>query len=180
MLSALPQRRIHLGSELVNGVLRPTTGQALRLKKLSHKDGQPQPRASASLGQVHSSKVSKAAREKMPRPQQRRNISQEVSAGTLPLSSGVDAAEPQPSPEHATPRRSKRIQPYGPSVAKDPTRTASMDPSKRAVRSKTVRNVANHQAHRLPEDKTHGSRCRLAVREDQGRAAATGRGETGL
>ena len=81
-------------------VLRPTTGHASRpsRKKPSHKDGLPQPAASAALGPVHSSKVSKAAVEKKPRPQRRLNISPKVS-DDLPLSSGVDAAEPQPSPD---------------------------------------------------------------------------------
>lgn len=58
-------------------VLRPTTGQALRpsRKKPSHKDGQPQPVASASLGPVHSSKVSKATGKK----------SRDLSDGRTPL-----------------------------------------------------------------------------------------------
>jgi hypothetical protein len=126
-------------------VLRPTTGQASRPSKRnpSHKDGQP---ASASLGPVHSSKVSKAAVKKKSGPQRRLNISQKVSSGGMPLSSGVDAAEPQPSPppDRVTPRRSKRIQPPVSSVAKDPAKTVSTDPSKRAVRSKPVRKVASN------------------------------------
>ncbi|KAH6704341.1 hypothetical protein BKA61DRAFT_636107 [Leptodontidium sp. MPI-SDFR-AT-0119] len=92
-------------------VLRATTGQALlpSKRKVSHKDGQP---ANASLGPVHSSKVTKAA-GKRKGPQRRLNISQKVSSDGLPLSPGVDAAEPQPSPppDRVTPRRSKRIQP---------------------------------------------------------------------
>jgi len=120
-------------------VLRPTTGQALLPSKgkASHKDGRPQPAASASLGPVHSSKVSKAAVKKKPRPQRRLSISPNVSSDGLPLSSGVDTAEPQPSPplDRVAPRRSKRIQPPVSSVAKDPAKTASTDPSKRAVRS---------------------------------------------
>jgi hypothetical protein len=131
-------------------VLRPTTGQALRRsrKKPSHKDGQPQPVASASLGPVHSSKVSKAAGKKKPSPQRGLNTSQKVSSDGLPLSSGVDAAEQQPSPDSVTPRRSKRINPPVPSVAKDQTRTASTHPSKRAVRSKPERNVVGNLATR--------------------------------
>jgi hypothetical protein len=128
-------------------VLRPTTRQALQpsKRKPSHKDGQP---ASASLGPVHPLKVSKAARKKKPRPQRGLNISQKVSSSGLPLSSNVDAAEPQPSPDHVTPRRSKWIKPPVPSVAKDPTRTASIDPSKRAVQSKPEWNVVGNLATR--------------------------------
>jgi hypothetical protein len=100
---------------------------------------------SASLGPVHPSKVSKAAGKTKPGRQGRLNISQEVSSGGMPLSSGVDAAEPQPSPppDRVTPRRSKRIQPPVPSISKDPTKTASTNPSKRAVRSKPERKVAS-------------------------------------
>jgi hypothetical protein len=124
-------------------VLRPTTGQASRPSKRNppHKDGQ---LASASLGPVHSSKVSKPAVKKKPGPQRRLSISQKVSSDGLPLSSGVDAAEPQPLPDRVTPRRSKRIQPPVPSVAKDPAKTAATGPSKRAVRSKPERKVASN------------------------------------
>jgi hypothetical protein len=129
-------------------VLHPTKGQALRpsRRKQSQKDGQPQPVASASLGPVHPSKVSKAAGKTKPGRQRRLNISQEVSSDGLPLSFGVDAAEPQPSPPpvRVTPRRSKRIQPPVSSVAKDPAKTASTDPSKCAVRSKPERKVASN------------------------------------
>jgi hypothetical protein len=125
-------------------VLRPTTGQALlpSKRKASHKVGQP---TNASLGPVHSSKVSKAA-GKRKGPHRRLNISQKVSSDGLPLSSGVDAAKPQPSPspDRVAPRRSKRIQPPVPSVSKDLTRTASSNPSKRAVRSKPERNIASN------------------------------------
>jgi hypothetical protein len=128
-------------------VLGPTKGQVLRpsRRRQSQKDGQPQPVGSASLGPVHPSKVSKAAGKTKPGRQGRLNISQEVSSGGMPLSSGVDAAEPQPSPppDRVTPRRSKRIQPPVPSISKDPTKTASTNPSKRAVRSKPERKVAS-------------------------------------
>lgn len=111
-------------------VLRPTTGEASRpsRKKPAHKDEQLQPATSASLGPVHLSKVSKAAGKKKPGPQL--NISKNASPGSLPLSSSVDTAEPQPSPppNHITPRRSNRIQAHVPSVAKGSTRTASTDP----------------------------------------------------
>lgn len=114
-------------------VLRPAMGPALlpRSKiKASHKDGQP---ANASLGPVHPSKISKAA-GKRKGPQRRLNISQDVPSDGLPLSSGADAAEPQPSPPpvRVTSRRSKRTQPPVSSVAKDPAKTASTDASKRA------------------------------------------------
>jgi hypothetical protein len=131
-------------------VLRPTTRQALRpsKRKPSHKDGQP---ASVSLGLVRSSKVSKAAGKKKLRPQWGLNISQKISSGGLPLPSGVDAVEPQPSLDRVTPRRSKRIKPPVPSVAKDPTRTAPTNPSKRAVRSKPERNVAGNLSPAKPQ-----------------------------
>jgi hypothetical protein len=129
-------------------VLRPKMGQALlpSKRKASHKDGQP---ANASLGPVHSSKVSKAA-GKRKGPQRRLKISQKVSSDGLPLSSGVDAAEPHPSPlpDRVALRRSKRIQPPVPTVSKDPTRTASTNPSKRAVRSKPERNVISSRTAR--------------------------------
>ncbi|KAL5330825.1 hypothetical protein ACEPPN_000349 [Leptodophora sp. 'Broadleaf-Isolate-01'] len=129
-------------------VLRPTKGQVLHpsKRKQSQKDGQPQPVASASLGLVHPSKVSKAAGKTKPGRQRRLNISQEVSSGGMPLSSGMDATEPQPSPppDRVTSRRSKRIQPPVSRVAKDPAKAASTDPSKRAVRSKPERKVASN------------------------------------
>jgi len=125
-----------------------TGKRALRASRLSkrnpsHKDGQP---ASASLGPVYSSKVSKAAVKKKPGPQRRLNISQKVSSNGLLLSSGVDAAEPQPlpPPDRVTLRRSKRIQPPVSSIAKDPAKTASTDPSKRVVRSKPEWTVASN------------------------------------
>ena len=157
-----PSRRIHLPRS-GKRVLRPTMGQALlpSKRKASHKDGQP---ANASLGPVHSSKVLKAA-GKRKGPQRRLNISQKVSSDGLPLSSGVDAAEPQPSPspDRVTPRRSKRIQPPVPSVAKDPTRTVSTDPSKRAVRSKPERKVASNLITRSSA-KPQGVSKKTAVR----------------
>jgi hypothetical protein len=131
-------------------VLCPTTGQALQRsrKKPSYKDGQPQPVASASLGLVHSLKVSKAAGKKKLNSQQGLNISQKVSSGGLLLSSSVNAVEPQPSLDRVTLRRSKWINLPVPSVAKDPTRTASTHPFKRAVQSKPERNVVGNLATR--------------------------------
>jgi hypothetical protein len=109
-------------------------------RKASHKAGQPE---NASLGPVHSSKVSKAA-GKRKGPQRRLNISQKVSFDHLLLSSGVDAAEPQlsPLPDLVAPRRSKRIPSLVPSVAKDPAKTAST--SKRVLRLKPERKVASN------------------------------------
>ena len=102
----------------------------------------------ASPGQAHSSKVSKPLGRKKG-PQRRLNISQKVSSDSLPLSSNVDAAEPQPSPppNRVTLCRSKRIPPPVSSIIKNPTKTASTDPSKRAVRSKPERNVASTQSN---------------------------------
>ncbi|KAI9857139.1 MAG: hypothetical protein M1813_008630 [Trichoglossum hirsutum] len=68
-------------------VLHPTTGRALRpSRKLpSHKDGQPQPVASASLGLVHLSKGIKSHwKEKAWTSARRLNASQEVSSGDPP------------------------------------------------------------------------------------------------
>jgi hypothetical protein len=125
---------------------RPTTGQALRSKgKIpSHKDGQPQPVASASLGPVHSSKVSKATRKKRPGPQQQQNTSQEVSSGDPPLLSGSDIAEPLPQAASIPPRRSKRLQPPEPNTAKGPTGITSTDSTKVITRSRPKRNGAGN------------------------------------
>ncbi|KAI9855801.1 MAG: hypothetical protein M1813_009610 [Trichoglossum hirsutum] len=123
--------------------LRPTTGQASRLsrKKPFQKDGQPRPATSPSPDSVHSSKLSKATGERKG-PQRRLNTSQNIFSDGLSSSPSVDAAElkPSPPPDRVTPRRSKRIQPPTPSVAK----TASTDPSKRSVRPKPERKVASN------------------------------------
>ena len=128
-------------------VLRPTTGQVLQpsKRKPSQKDGQTHSVANISLGPAHSSKVSKVAGKKKPGPQRRSN-SQMVSSDGLTLSFGGDAAEPQPSPDRITQRRSKRIKPPVPSVAKDLARTGSTVPTKRAVRSKAERKVATRSS----------------------------------
>ena len=125
--------------------LRPTTGQALRLsrRKSSIKDGQAQPVACASLGPVHSSKVSKAASKKKPGPRQRPKASQEVFSTGPPLS-GPDIAEPLPQPGSAPLRRSKRIQPPEPSMLNDPTEVASVDSLKGIALSRPRQNVAGH------------------------------------
>lgn len=104
-------------------------------RKATHKDGQP---ANASLSPVHSSKVTKAA-GKRKGSQRRLNIAQKVS-------SSVNTAEPEPSPpsDRGTPRRSKRIHPPVSSVAKDPPKMASTDPSKPALRPKPERKVASN------------------------------------
>jgi hypothetical protein len=157
---------------MITRVLHPTKGQALRpsRRKQSQKDGQPQPVASASLGPVHSSKVSKAAGKTKPGRQRRLNISQKVSSDDLPLSSSVDAAESQPSPppDRVTPRRSKRILPPVSSVAKDPAKTASTDPSKRAVRSKAERKVASNPTR--SSAKPQGVLKRQPVKTTRGKA----------
>jgi hypothetical protein len=111
---------------------------------LSRRDQKNRPAANESLCPVGSSKISKASGGGRIRPRQQPNISQEASSGSLLLSSGVDAAEPQPSPDCITLCRSKQIQPPVPSVAKDPTKAASTDPPKRAVRSKPEQNVASN------------------------------------
>ncbi|KAL8650304.1 MAG: hypothetical protein Q9210_003900 [Variospora velana] len=124
-------------------VLRPATGQALRpsRKEPSYKDGQPQPAASASLGPVHSSKVSKASGKKRPRPQPRPRISENGSSDGLLVSSDVDNA---PSPTRVASRRSSRIQPPVPIVAKDPTVIASTDSLKDIAQSRPKRKAAGN------------------------------------
>ncbi|KAF1956181.1 hypothetical protein CC80DRAFT_562800 [Byssothecium circinans] len=151
-------------------VPRPVIGQALRpsRRKQSKKDEQPQPVASASLGPVHPSKVSKAAGKRKPVRQRRLNISQEISPGGLPLPSAMDAAEPQPPPDHVTPRRSKRVQRRVLSTAKDPARTASTDPSKRAVQSKPERKIASNRTTRSPA-KPQGVSKRQPAKTTRGR-----------
>jgi hypothetical protein len=116
-----------------------------QIRKRAHSQNDRQP-ANASLSLVYSSKVSKAASKKKPASQRRLSVLQEASSAGLSLSCCVDAAEPQPlpSPDTATPRRSKRIQPPVLSVSKDPTRTASSNPSKRAVLSKPEQNVVSN------------------------------------
>ncbi|KAH8684918.1 hypothetical protein BGZ60DRAFT_467230 [Tricladium varicosporioides] len=114
-------------------VLRPTTGQALRpsRKKPSHKDGQPQPVASASLGPVHSSK-------------RRPNASQEMFPGDPPLLSGPDIVEPLPQTAGIPPRRSKRLEPPEPSTAKGPTGITSTDLLGSIAQSRPKRKVAGN------------------------------------
>jgi len=129
---------------------------------LSGRDQKNRPVANESLCPVGSSKISKASGGKL-RPRQRPNISQEAPSSGLPLSSGVDAAEPQPSPDRVTPRRSKRIKPPVPSVAKDP------DPSKRAVRSKPEQNVASNLTTRSSA-KPQGISKRKPAKTTRGKA----------
>ncbi|KAA6406979.1 MAG: hypothetical protein FRX48_09277 [Lasallia pustulata] len=125
-------------------VHRPRTGQASRpsRKKPSHKDGLPQATASAALGPVHSSKVSKAAVKKKPRPQRRLNISPKVSSDDLPLSSGVSRTAAQSRPRNSAQKQKDPT--TAPSVAKDLTGTACTDPSTRVVRPKPKRNIASN------------------------------------
>ncbi len=110
-------------------VLRPTTGRALRpsRKQPSHEDGQPQPLANASLGPVHSSKVSKVTGKKRLGPQRRLNASQEVASGDPPLLSDPNIAEPIPQAACIPPRRSKRLAPPEPTTAKGLTWVTSTD-----------------------------------------------------
>lgn len=128
----------------INGqVLRPIIGQGPRRSNRIPSQ-KAKPVVTGSLGPVHASKVSKPARKTQLRPQRRPNVSKKVSFGSLPLSSDMDTAEPQPSPVQVTTRRSKRIQPPAPSVATNQPRTASTDPSKPTTRSKPKRDVAKN------------------------------------
>ncbi|KAF2180928.1 hypothetical protein K469DRAFT_714121 [Zopfia rhizophila CBS 207.26] len=127
-------------------VLRPTTGQTLRpsRQKPYHKDGQPQPVASASLGPVHSSKVSKATGRKRPGPRRRPNTPQGVPPGGPPLLSGPGVAGPLPQAASVPPRRSKRLQPPEPSIAKGPTGITSADSLKSIAQSRPKRKAAGN------------------------------------
>ena len=127
-------------------VLRPATGQALRpsMEKSSHRDGQPQPVASASLGPVHSSKVSKATGKKRPGPQRRPNASQEMSPADSPLLSSPDTVDSLPQIASIPPRRSKRMEPPEPSTAKGLTGITSTDSLKGKAQSRPKRNFAGN------------------------------------
>jgi hypothetical protein len=118
-------------------VLRPTAGQALRpSRKLpSYKDGQ-----SASLGQVLSTKVSKATGNKRPGLRRRLNASSEVSSDNPPLLSSPDIAEPLSRTASIPPRRSKRLEPPEPSTATGLTGITSTDSPKVIARSRPKRN----------------------------------------
>ncbi|KAJ8062009.1 hypothetical protein OCU04_009791 [Sclerotinia nivalis] len=115
-------------------VPRSKTGQVLLPsgRKLSLKDNQP---ANAFLGPAYPSRVSKAA-AKRKKPQRRLKISQKESHNSTLSPSGVDAAEPQPSPSlsHMGLRRSKRIE----------LLTPASDGSKDVVRSKPERKAASN------------------------------------
>jgi hypothetical protein len=151
---SLPLHRTHLTLERANGffVLQPgrRCGQA---EEPSHIDWQPQPVASASLGPVHSSKVSKATGKKTP-AQRRPNASQEVSSGDPPFLCGPDIAEPLPQTASIHPRRSKRLQPLKPSIAKGPTGITSTDSLNgrlnRCDRRDTLRSVSSRHVVGLP------------------------------
>ncbi|KAG8427066.1 hypothetical protein J3459_007535 [Metarhizium acridum] len=150
-------------------VLRPATAQALppSRRKSSHEDGQS---SNASFGPVHSSGVSKVA-GKRKGPQRRLDTLQKVSSEGLPLSSGMDAAEPQlsPPPVGETRRKSSRIQATVPCLAQDPAKTASAMPSKRAVQSKPERKVASNPAGRSSA-KPQGVSKRQAAKTTRGKA----------
>jgi hypothetical protein len=113
--------------------LRPPKRQASHPSKNipSHKAGQPQPVAVASLGPAHPLKVSKPTVNKRPR-QQQLNASRVAPSGILPLFSGKVAAD------NVTVRSSQRVEKYASSVAED------QDPSKGAVRSKPEQRVASN------------------------------------
>jgi hypothetical protein len=150
-------------------VLSPATAQAVppSKRKPSHNDGQP---SNASLGPVHSSRGSKVA-GKSKGPKRRLNILHEVSPDGLPLSSGVDAPEPQlsPPPARATPRRSKKIQANVPSPSRDAAKTASEVPPKGAARSKPARKVAGNPTSRSSA-KPQGVSKRQAAKTARGTA----------
>ena len=99
-------------------ILHPIMGQALR-RSNRKPSGKPRPVASEFLGPFHPLKVSKPAQKARLRPQRRPNISKGVSFGALPQSSGVDVAQLQPSPAPVNLRKSPRLQPPIPSLAKD-------------------------------------------------------------
>jgi len=113
-------------------------------EKPSYKYRQPQPVASASLGLVYSSKVSKATRKKRLGPQLRPNASQEISPGDLPLLSGPDIVEPLPQTASIPLRRSKRLEPPEPSTARGPTGITSTDSLKNISQSRPKRKVAGN------------------------------------
>ncbi|KAI9674018.1 MAG: hypothetical protein M1829_003861 [Trizodia sp. TS-e1964] len=138
-----PSRSISPRRRSGTRALRPIMGQVLRpsKSKLSQKDGQ---LPSASLGPVHSSKVSKAAGKKRPGPRRGLNFSQTVSSRGLISSSGVDVAKAQPFLDPVPPRRSKRINALVPSLAQDLAKMAYTHTSKRTVRPKPERNVAGN------------------------------------
>ncbi|KAF7857999.1 hypothetical protein EAF04_009355 [Stromatinia cepivora] len=121
------------------------TGQVLlpSERKLFLKDNQP---ANAFLGPAYPSRVSKAA-AKRKKPQQRLKISQKEAHNSSLSPSGVDAAEPEPSPSlgHMSLRRSKRIE----------LLTPPSDGSKDVVRSKPERKAASN-ATTKSSAKPHG------------------------
>lgn len=125
--------------------IRPTAGQASR-KKSSHKVGQSQPVAGASLSPVHPSKVSKAAGKKRPGPQRRPkpNATREVPSDDPPLFSSPDINEPLPQTASSPPRRSNRLQLHEASVANGPAGITSMDSPKRIAATRLKRRVADN------------------------------------
>jgi hypothetical protein len=131
-------------------VLPPITRQTSRpIKQRPSIDEGYQPTSGTPLGPVNPSKVSKSASKNKVR-QRRQNFSEYMSSGSLLLSPGMDAAVSQASPDHATRRRSRRIQPHPPIAANGPVETASTSPPKRSARSKPVRDVASNPITRSP------------------------------
>jgi hypothetical protein len=76
---------------------------------------------SASLGPVHSSKVSKAIGKKRPGFQRRPNASPELSSGDPPVLTGPDIDDPRPQTASIPPRRSRGLEPPELSTVKGPT-----------------------------------------------------------
>jgi hypothetical protein len=128
-------------SPLADGVAHhPAMRPALRSSKQkpSRKDLSA---TNASLGPVHSTKISKPARKKRSGPSQQPNTSQMISSDDPQLS----------STDHTTPRRSKRLESRRePSV--ELTMAASRDPSERRARSKPKRKAAGNLTSRDAEN----------------------------
>ncbi|KAI9863597.1 MAG: hypothetical protein M1813_003620 [Trichoglossum hirsutum] len=134
-----------MGSSSYNGA-----GIAAKQGNASHKDVQPQLVASAPLDPVHSSK---AAEEARPRPQRH------------------PSTEPLPQTAASTPlRRSKRLQPPGPSIAKGATGATSTDSPKSIARPRPKRKTACNPISAVPA-KPQGTpkRQRSSTVQDGGR-----------
>lgn len=125
-------------------VTRPSAGQAPQpsKRKPSPKGGQIQPRLSTSPGTVPLSKVSKASRrKKRPGLRRRPNAPEEISSGDPPLLPGSDIAEPPVRTASIPPRRSRRLPPPAPNMAKDPVRFASTGSLNGILRSRPKKSV---------------------------------------
>jgi hypothetical protein len=138
-----------------------TTGQVLwpSRKQPSNKDWQPQPAASAFLGPAHSSRVSKATRNKMPGPQRWSNASQEVSSGAPPVLSGLDITR-------IPPRRSKRLEMPEPSKVEGTTLITSTDSPKVITQLRQKRKSTGSAKPRGISKKQPSSKTRRKARKD--------------